>query len=102
MIGVGAVLGRRGNSFLTILAAVVIAVAFQPVRERARRLANRVVYGKRATPYEVLSEFSDRVAGTYASEDLLPRMAHILATGTGAVASHVWLRLGNELREAAS
>jgi signal transduction histidine kinase len=102
VIGVGAVLGRRGNSFLTIVAAVVIAIAFQPVRERSHRLANRVVYGKRATPYEVLSEFSDRVAGTYASEDVLPSMAQILASGTGAVAAHVWLRFGNELREAAS
>jgi hypothetical protein len=102
VIGVGAILGSRGNSFLTIVAAVVIAVAFQPVRERARRMANRIVYGKRATPYEVLSEFSDRVAGTYASEDVLPRMAEILATGTGAVAAHVWLRFGNELREVAS
>jgi signal transduction histidine kinase len=102
VIGVGAVLGSRGNSFLTIVAAVVIAIAFQPVRERARRLANRMVYGKRATPYEVLSEFSDRVASTYASEEVLPRMAQILATGTGGVAAHVWLRFGNELRAAAS
>ncbi|MEP6995607.1 MAG: sensor histidine kinase, partial [Acidobacteriota bacterium] len=102
VIGVGAVLGSRGNSFLTIVAAVVIAVAFQPVRERARRLANRIVYGKRATPYEVLSEFSDRVASTYASEEVLPRMAQILATGTGAVAAHVWLRFANEFREEAS
>jgi signal transduction histidine kinase len=102
VIGVGAVLGSRGNSFLTIVAAVVIAVAFQPVRERARGLANRIAYGKRATPYEVLSEFSDRVADTYASQDVLPRMAQILATGTGAVAAHVWLRFGNELRGAAS
>ncbi len=102
VIGVGAVLGSRGNSFLTIVAAVVIAVAFQPVRDRARRLANRIVYGKRATPYEVLSEFSDRVANTYASEDVLPRMVQILATGTGAVAAHVWLRFGNELRATAS
>jgi hypothetical protein len=102
VIGVGARVGSRGNSFLTIVAAVVIAVAFQPVRERARRLANRMVYGKRATPYEVLSEFSDRVARTYASEEALPRMAQILATGTGGVAAHVWLRFGNELRAAAS
>jgi signal transduction histidine kinase len=102
VIGVGRVIDRRGNSFLTIVAAIVIAIAFQPVRERARRLANRIVYGKRATPYEVLSEFSDRVASTYASEEVLPRMAQILATGTGAVAAHVWLRFGNELRNEAS
>jgi signal transduction histidine kinase len=101
VIGVGAVLGSRGNSFLTIVAAVVIAVAFQPVRERARRLANRAVYGRRATPYEVLSEFSGRAGEDYAADDVLPRMAQVLAAGTGAEAAAVWLRVGGELRPAA-
>src|SRR5207302_1423559 len=79
------------------------AVAFQPVRHRAGRLANRVVYGKRATPYEVLSDFAGRIAGTYSSEDVLPRMAQIVAAGTGAERAVVWLRVGDELRaEAAS
>jgi hypothetical protein len=43
VIGVGTVVGDRGNSFLTILTAVVVAVAFQPVRERVRRFADRIV-----------------------------------------------------------
>ena len=47
-----------------------------------QHLANRMVYGKRATPYEVLAEFAERMAGTYATEDLLPRMARTLAEGT--------------------
>ncbi len=102
VIGVGTIVGDQGNSFLTILTAVAIAVAFQPVRERVRHLANRIVYGKRATPYEVLSEFSDKVATGFAAEDVLPRMAQILASGTGASSARVWLRFGEELRPAAS
>jgi signal transduction histidine kinase len=102
VIGVGTIVGDRGNSFLTIVTAVAIAVAFQPVRERVRHLANRIVYGKRATPYEVLSEFSDKVATAYAAEDVLPRMAQILASGTGASSARVWLRFGDELRPAVS
>ena len=102
VIGVGTIVGDRGNSFLTILTAVAIAVAFQPVRERVRHLADRLVYGKRATPYEVLSEFSDKVATAFAAEDVLPRMAQILARGTGASSARVWLRFGEELRPAAS
>ena len=102
VIGVGTIVGDQGNSFLTIVTAVAIAVAFQPVRERVRHLANRIVYGKRATPYEVLSEFSDKVATAFAAEDVLPRMAQILATGTGASSARVWLRFGEELRPAAS
>jgi signal transduction histidine kinase len=102
VIGLGTIVGDRGNSLLTILTAVAIAVAFQPVRERVRHLADHLVYGKRATPYEVLSEFSDKVATAFAAEDALPRMAQILASGTGASAARVWLRFGEELRPAAS
>jgi signal transduction histidine kinase len=102
VIGVGTIVGDRGSPFLTVVTAVAIAVSFQPVRDRARHLANRVVYGKRATPYEVLSEFSSRVTTEYASEDVLPRMAQVLADGTGAASARVWLRIGEELRPAAS
>ncbi|TMK44223.1 MAG: GAF domain-containing protein [Actinobacteria bacterium] len=103
VVGIGAVAaGSVSNRFLPIVAAVVIAVAFQPVQAAARRLANRLVLGPRATPYEVLSAFSDRVAGTYATEDLLPRMARILGEGTGAERAEVWLRVGEKLRPAAA
>ena len=84
MIGVGTAVGSRRNSFLTIVAAVVIALVFQPLRQLAGRFANRIVYGQRATPYEVLSHFSERMADTYATEDVLERMTRILAEGTGA------------------
>ena len=51
------------------------------MRERLQKVANRLVYGKRATPYEVLSQFSERVAESYAADDVLPRMARVLAEG---------------------
>jgi signal transduction histidine kinase len=98
VVGIGAAIGSRRSPFLTILAAALIAFAFNPVRERAGRLANRIVYGKRASPYEVLSEFSERVAGTYSVEDVLPQMAAIMGEGTGAREASVWLRIGDELR----
>jgi signal transduction histidine kinase len=102
VIGVGTVIGRRGSSFLTIAAAVAIALLFQPLRQRAQRLANRVVYGERATPYQVLSEFAERMAGTYGIDDVLQRMATILADGTGATRVDVWLRVADELRPVAA
>jgi signal transduction histidine kinase len=104
VVGIGAAIGQgsKPNLGLSILATAVVGVAFQPVRERVQRFANRLVYGKRATPYEVLSEFSSRMAGTYASDDLLPRMARILAEGTGAKESIVWLKVGQELRPGAT
>jgi len=102
VVGIGTAIGSTRNPFLTVLAAAVIALAFNPVRARAKRFANRVVYGKRATPYEVVSEFAERMAGTYSLEDVLPRMARILVDGTGARQARVWLRVGEELRPAAS
>ncbi len=71
------------------------------MRRWAQHLASRFVYGKRATPYEVLHRFSERVAGSYGTEDVLPRMATILGEGTGAERAQVWLRIGDELRPAA-
>ena len=92
VLGVGS---GSGFSPLTILPTILIAILFQPVRRRARRLADRVVYGSRATPYEVLSEFSDRLSDTYSTDDVLPRMAQLLAASTGANVAGVWLRVGD-------
>ncbi|MBJ7594905.1 MAG: hypothetical protein JF886_08595 [Candidatus Dormibacteraeota bacterium] len=95
-VGIGALIGGSGkpNLALSILATAIVAVGFQPVRERLQRFANRLVYGRRATPYEVLSQFSERVAGSYATDDVMPRMARVLADGTGSQRADVWLISG--------
>jgi signal transduction histidine kinase len=104
VVGIGAAIGIIGepNLALSILATGILAVAFQPVRERVQGVANRMVYGHRASPYEVLARFSDNVAGAYATEDVLPRMARVIAQGTAAGRAEVWLRIGPELRLSAS
>jgi signal transduction histidine kinase len=104
VVGLGTLVGSgdRPNIALSIVATAIVAVAFQPVRERLQKVANHLVYGKRATPYEVLSQFSARVAESYAADDVLPRMARVLADGTGAMRADVWLRAGSLFRQAAS
>jgi signal transduction histidine kinase len=82
--------------------AAILALIFQPVRNRLQRLANRLVYGKRATPYEVLANFSRGMSELYGDEDLTTRMARVLSEGTEADRAEVWLRVGDELRLAAS
>src|SRR5208282_5841896 len=94
VVAAGAVPGRPGSSPFTFAAAALAAVLFQPVRIRAGRLADRLVFGQRATPYEVLSEFSGQVAGTYSVADVLPRMAAMLGEATGAERAEVWMRTG--------
>ncbi|HEY7925827.1 MAG TPA: sensor histidine kinase [Candidatus Dormibacteraeota bacterium] len=102
-VGIGALIGGGGkpNLGLSILATAIVAVGFQPVRERVQKVANRLVYGKRATPYEVLAQFSERVAESYATDDVMPRMARVLAEGTGAQRADVWLRTGDAWHDVA-
>ena len=103
-VGFGTLAGSGGkpNLALSIVATAIVAIGFQPARERLQRLANRLVYGTRSTPYEVLSQFSSQVAETFAADEVLPRMARVLQEGTGAEAATVWLRGGGELRPAAT
>jgi signal transduction histidine kinase len=104
VVGVGSLAqhGARPSLALSIAATAVVAIAFQPVRAWVQRLANRLVYGRRATPYEVLADFAGRMAGAYAAEDLLPRMARILAEGTGATRADVWLKSGEVFHDGAT
>ena len=97
VVGIGTLVGSQGEPILAAAAAAIIAIAFQPLRTRAQRFADRLVYGERAAPYEVLSEFSERLGNTYANDQLLPRMAAALAGGTGAVRADVWVRIGDQL-----
>jgi signal transduction histidine kinase len=87
---------------LSALAAAIVALVFQPLRARAHHLADRLVYGKRATPYEVMTTFGGQLAGTYSSDDVLPRLARVLGEGVGADRAVVWLRVGDGIRPVAS
>ena len=98
----GVITSGNESSGSVFIVALLLGLAFRPVTRFARRIADRVVYGRRATPYEVLTEFSERVGESYATEDVLGRMAQILGQATGAASARVWLRLGAELRPAAS
>jgi signal transduction histidine kinase len=92
--GVGGLLaaGSESRLLLAVVATAFVAVAFQPLRTRLERLANRLVYGVRAVPYEVLADFTTRLDGRQNSLQLLPVMARMLAQGTSSDAATVWLR----------
>ncbi len=104
VVGIGAMFGTRGspNLALSIVATAVAALAFQPMREALQRIANRLVYGKRASPYEILAQFSEWATRADHSDAVLPRMARILAEGTAAARAGVWIRVGSQLRLSAS
>jgi len=95
---VGGIFGRSQRA--AVIAAAAIGVAVWPAIRIARRVADRIVYGGRATPYEVLTSFGRRMSETYATDDVVDRTAQLLASATGASSAAVWLRVGREIRPA--
>ena len=87
---------------VTLTAIAVIALLLEPVRARLNALANLAVYGKRANPYEILSDFARSVGRAESAEVLLPRMAELVRDGAGASLVEVWVRVGERLRLAAA
>ena len=85
----------------SLVATAIVAALFQPIRRRVTKLANRLVFGKRAEPYEVLARFNDRVGAAYAASDILPRTARVIAEATGATHVEIWLETAGELSRAA-
>ncbi len=100
VVGVGSLVGRGGepNIVLSVAATTVVSVAFQPMRRWLQRVANRLVFGRRLTPYDVLSGFATKVGAGESSPQSLVHLAQLLADGTGADPARVWLRVGGLLR----
>jgi signal transduction histidine kinase len=89
VLGVGALLGVPApHRPLAVLATAVVAVTLEPVGRALSRLAA-------PSAYDVLAEFTNQVSGVPAVEDLAPRMARLLAAGTGARRVEVWLQDGS-------
>jgi two-component system NarL family sensor kinase len=72
------VVGYLGMSFqphgdlVSLLAAGIVAVLFQPLRDRLQRAVNRVLYGQRDEPYVVLSNLARRLETALVPAAVLP------------------------------
>jgi signal transduction histidine kinase len=92
VVGIGLAVGTGGRPSLplTVLALALIAMLIQPVRVRLQRIANRLVYGVPADPYEVLAQLS-KTAAAGDPDRALDQIAQALARGMGS--SRVRVRL---------
>jgi signal transduction histidine kinase len=76
--GLGALL-RTQSVAISLLAAGVLAVAFQPLRARLQRGVNRLLYGERDEPYTVLAQLGRRLDASLSPETVLPTIAETVA-----------------------
>ena len=104
VLGGGALIGNTDspNLPLSILATAAVALLFAPVQSALERAAARTKHCGAATPYRVLSRFSETLLSEYATEGLPARMAMLLARGTGAEWAQVWLSVSGTLTLAAT
>jgi signal transduction histidine kinase len=102
VLGGGAMIGHTDSPSvpLSVLATTAVALMFARVQAALERATTGWGLGA-ATPYEVLSHFSDAVTSAYATGELPPRMAMLLAEGTGAKWAQVWLHVSGRLSLAA-
>jgi signal transduction histidine kinase len=61
-----------GNSIIAILATGLVALLFNPLRQRLQRGVNHLMYGERDEPYVALSRLGRRLETTLAPESVLP------------------------------
>jgi signal transduction histidine kinase len=93
VVVLGAVVGSRvSDSFWASVAATAcVALAFQPLRRAVHRLGDRVVYGRRAAPYEALAHFSGQLAHSVSIDEVLPQVAESSAHSVGAAQAYACL-----------
>ncbi len=77
--GLGVLFQSSGNFFFSLIATGIIAVVFQPLRDRLQRLVNRLMYGERDDPYTVLSRLNQQLESTLTSDSVLSTIVETIA-----------------------
>ncbi len=79
VVGAGALLQAQGQVAVSLLATVVVAVLFAPLRDRLQHGVNRLLYGDRDDPYQVLTRLGQQVEASLAPGEVLPAIASTIA-----------------------
>lgn len=98
VLGLGALV-PAGRGLLWLATTAVVAIVSEPLRRRAQRLADRLVYGDRPTPYEALAQLSaciDEGPG-----ELLKAIATAVGNSLDVRAVEVWAGPEERLEHAA-
>jgi signal transduction histidine kinase len=80
VVGVlGVLLQQRASLLISLLATGVIALAFAPLRARVQVAVNRLLFGARPDPYEILVGLGRQLEATTADTPLLEAVAGTVA-----------------------
>ena len=77
---IGALFQTPNNSLISLIATALVAIVFQPLRSLLQRAANRLLYGERDAPYQMLARLDQQLALAQPAEEVLPALAKTIAT----------------------
>jgi signal transduction histidine kinase len=97
----GVLLQNQGNFVVSLLATGLVAVLFQPLRNRLQRAVNRLMYGERDDPHAVLSRLGSLMEATVAPEAVLPTLVETVARALKLPYVAIALKQGETLTIAA-
>lgn len=93
----GAVFATGDHLAFSLVATSIVAVLFQPAKERLQRAVNQLMYGVRDDPYAVLTRLGQRLEATLAPEAILPTVVETVAQALKLPYAAIALEEGNEL-----
>ena len=91
---VGATLSSRADLFVSLVVTGVVAVCFQPMRERVQRFVNRLMYGERDDPYAAIARLGRTLASSLQLDTVLPTIVETI--GQTLALQYVGLALAGE------
>jgi signal transduction histidine kinase len=75
----GFLLNDQNNIIISLLATGIVAILFQPLREKIQASVNRLVYGDREDPYKILSSLTERLELTMTNSSVLTTIVEEVA-----------------------
>jgi signal transduction histidine kinase len=100
--GLGALIGSSGNLLISLLAAGLVAVLFQPLRAVLQRGVNRLLFGQRDEPYTVITQLSQRLESTLAPDAVLSTIVETVSQALKLPYAAILLKHEDTFRLAAS
>lgn len=98
---VGSLFRSTDELVLSLVATGVVAVLFQPLRERIQRAIDRLLYGRRHEPYAVLSGLGRRLEATLAADALIEAVVATVRESLRLSYAAIALRIGDDTTVAA-
>ncbi|MEZ4670763.1 MAG: histidine kinase [Anaerolineae bacterium] len=98
----GMLLEAEGSLPIALVGTGIVALSFEPLRERLQRGVNRLMYGERDDPYGVLGRLSEQLEVVAASQSVLPTIVETVTEALKLPYAAITLKEGDGFVTAAA